>query len=242
MDNKDKEKILEDLNKFKNKILEEKKTEENEVKEIILQEFLSSNQIKPSELKTTEQIIDEFRNSLNENYSKYNQDLKNGIELFIQKTKDEELAQLETVLKKLFEESKKQPGSESQEEIQEKVSHLSFLEEIAKRELSENHYTEANSMFHFILSMEIFYSPAWIGCAVAEQLAGRQEEAEQIYETALIILEDDDVIRLYAGEFFLLTGRTERAKEILQNAKTHLQETGESNTEMFKEIEQLIAH
>lgn len=114
---------------------------------------------------------------------------------------------------------------------------LEVLEEIAKKELVNKNIEEAEAMYRLIIQLDPTFSGAWVGYALCEQELGNLDVAEAIYELALSLMPQDYFILLFAADFYVIINQKEKAKTILENAKTELIESNSQDSYSYKEIE-----
>lgn len=86
---------------------------------------------------------------------------------------------------------------------------------------SEKQNMDETSIYKFLLCMNPKYVPAWVKLAKSYQDMGLNDVAEHVYAGALNFI-DDNLLRVYAAEFYIMIGRVEKAKELLTDVRKGL--------------------
>jgi tetratricopeptide (TPR) repeat protein len=233
------------------KIAELLGAEEHEFKEFLYDSLFAAN-IKPSPLKSLEASKAEAMQQIDKLLELFKTDVKKGFEIFEQKAlpiEQERLAEVfnhlnsivSTVVGKDIHNVKEEQTEEEAAQAQKVAdANLEFLESIASRVYGAKDYEEASCMFRFIIQLDPLYSPAWVEWALCEQAQDHDEVVDQIFEMGINFLPHDYLIRIYASEYYIKTNRKDKAREILEIAKTELVEAREQESHTFKKIQQLL--
>jgi hypothetical protein len=221
---------LDDLNKYL-------ANEQDDFKKFLLEHHFAS-QIRATPLKSYAQATSEMEQQIDQGMANLKEDIAKGIECFKQKALPLELKQLEKIFMKFSNFNFHSGQKALQSPV--KVEDLEFLEEIARRTLAENQNESAAAMFRFMLQLNLAYSPAWVGWAIAEQEMGNAQVTAAIYQLATGLLPEDYFIMIYAAEFYMLMNEKNKAREMLQRGKEKLISSREDQSASFKEINQLL--
>lgn len=191
-------------------------------------------------LKTMEQALHERAENLKYNFEKARADFARGFDLYLQKLTEEEREQFFRIFLKLRNLAVAAIKKDAEEKVEAlTVKDLEFLQEIAKKELSSNNNEEAGVMFRLIIHINPFYSPAWIGWAVAEYEQKNLDVVNQIYELGLSCMPDDLLLPVFAARFHILTNNRMKARELLEKAQE--QAIAHNDEEAMLEIKSLLA-
>lgn len=220
------------------------------------------------EKNTSEQLKSEIQallvddNNLNQNLLSKNSDLKKlstelydhqkmeiekTINLFKTQTFPEEKEQLEKILRKfislgdLVADNNEVDNNEKYESNFLTDQDVDFLEQIAERVMLQN-IDDATSIYKFFLLVNPFYGSAWISLAVCYQKMGFNDIAEQTYEIALKLITSNQLLQIYAAEFFIINKKTERAREILMLIKSELIKENKINSHMDIRVSQMLTY
>lgn len=232
------------------KIAELLGAEEQEFKKFLFDSLFAAN-VKPSPLKSMEASKAEAMQQIDTLLELFKTDVKMGFEIFEQKAlpiEQERLAEVFSHLNQIVSAVIGKDIPKAQEQTEEEAAkaqeiadeNLEFLENIASRVYAAKDYPEASCMFRFIIQLDPIYSPAWVEWALCEQAQNHDEIVDQIFEMGISFLPHDYLIRIYASEYYIKTGRKGKAHEILETAKTELIDAREQDSHTFKKIQQLL--
>lgn len=214
--------------------------EEEEFKTSFLETYVSANPVPSTPIKSSEQLIEEWKQNLEENLKAFKKDIIKGFGLFKEKTPETDLPHLGGIVGKILSITAAAAGVSEQSPEPITFEDYEFLEGIAKKELSAGNNLDASCMFRFIIQLEPLYSPAWVGWAVCEQEEGQLDVVEQIYEMALHLFPEDPMIGLYSAEFYLNNNKVSKAKEILKQTKMNLVNIKSTDSDLFNEVNRLL--
>ncbi|MBA3957282.1 MAG: hypothetical protein H0X51_02645 [Parachlamydiaceae bacterium] len=218
------------------KILE---TNEREFKQYLLETLSAS--LKDSPLKSKESQLDELKKGIDVLYQKFQEDVQEGLLFFYETIKEEELKQLDAIMRKYALTFRSKVLHEKVKgDVELTNDDFRFLANIAKRKFADRHFVEANAMFRFITDLNPFYSPAWIGIALCFQEQGEMENADKIYEMAMPLCSDSPLFCLCAANHFLSRNRKDLAKEICQTALQEMELYHQKDSSEYREISELL--
>ncbi|MBA3814814.1 MAG: hypothetical protein H0X26_10120 [Alphaproteobacteria bacterium] len=202
----------------------------------------------PSPLKSIKDIDREQNMKINATMELLQRDIQLAIEFYFAECGPKDQPRLREIFAKIAQLNNFKEKDEIKDEIKDEVDRITeedritiddfkFLEELAKARLIRRLYGEASCMYRFILKINPGFSSGWVGWAICEEEQGHMEVVEYIYQLAGELLPFDHYITLFAADFFVSTDRKEKAKILLENAKSQLEADHMENSKTFEEIE-----
>ncbi len=166
-------------------------------------------------------------------------DIGRGLQLFIDACKNEESTIFNDIL------ARAQLQSLALVEGKEITTFLigsdfEWLDKIVERKFQSHNYEESSCMFRFMIQMNSFFVPAWVGWADSEKNLGHLEIVESIYDIAMESFPYNFYLVLFAADFYISYNQKNKAGLVLNKAKEKLIEEGMQSSKSFQAITKLL--
>ena len=191
---------------------------------------------KESPLKSFEQQERERNELVGKFTNFFESDLMRGLQLFLDSSTQEENLRLKDMIKLFSNQSFVILEGKGLKELC-KEEDLDFLDTIANREFTNQRYEESSCMYRFIVRINFFYFPAWVGWADSEKKLCHFEIVETIYDMAMEFFPDNAYLVLFASDFYVYYNQKDKAISLLNKAKIKLINEGMVNTNSFQAIQ-----
>lgn len=225
----------ENLTEEQKKINEAAQEEEKFYRET-LESFFEAPKISP--LKSIEAQEKERNQKVNDFINVLKTDVEQGAKYFIEGRSQEELKKLTAIFDKVQTIVDHVAGKSEIQELTDED--CTFLEELAKKSISDLQYEKASCMFRLIIKLNPLFSGAWVGWAVSEQELEHFEVVEIIYEMATQLLPFDCYVILFAAEYYAKCNSIDKAKDVLKRAKELLIENDMKNSNSYEAVEEAL--
>jgi hypothetical protein len=200
-----------------------------------------SEPLKLSPLKSVEQQEKERLEFAEKIINFRKDDLKKGFDLFLEASQGEQASIFQEILMKAKSLSLAiLEGKEATYYLTEQD--FEWLDKIAEHQFSNHKYEEASCMFRFIIHLNCFFAPAWVGWANSEKNLSHLEVVEQIYDMAMEFFPDHFYLVLFASEFYVYYDKKDKAISILSSAKKKLIDLGMESSKSFQAIQNSLSN